>query len=143
MTHTTLPEEILKTDVLGRVRTPRARREALLEEFERSGVSAQKFAALVGVKYQTFASWVQQRRKARGQYQSVAKKVATPVRRAEMLSLVEAVVESATADRAVPRGEAVLRVELPGGARLEIGELRQVMLAAALLRALVREEQGC
>ena len=66
MTHTTLPDEILKTDLMGRVRTPKARREALLEEFERSGVSGTKFAALVGVNYQTFASWVQQRRKERG-----------------------------------------------------------------------------
>ena len=39
MTNTTVPDEVLKTDVLGRVHTPRARREALLEEFERSGVS--------------------------------------------------------------------------------------------------------
>ena len=28
----TLPDEVLKTDVLGRVHTPAARREALLEE---------------------------------------------------------------------------------------------------------------
>ena len=66
MTPTTLPDEILKTDAMGRVRTPKARREALLGEFERSGVSGQKFAALVGVNYQTFASWVQQWRRQRG-----------------------------------------------------------------------------
>ena len=66
MTNTTLPDEVLKTDVLGRVRTPAERREALLEEFARSGVSGRKFAALVGINYQTFASWVQQRRQARG-----------------------------------------------------------------------------
>jgi hypothetical protein len=58
MTNTTLPEELLKSDVLGRVRTPVDRREALLDEFERSGLTGQKFAALVGVKYQTFASWI-------------------------------------------------------------------------------------
>ena len=66
MTNTTLPDEVLKSDAMGRVRTPRVRREALLVEFEKSGVSARKFAALVGVNYQTFASWVQARRKARG-----------------------------------------------------------------------------
>ena len=64
MTNTTVTDEVLKTDVLGRVHTPKARREALLEEFERSGVSGQKFAALVGVNYQTFASWVQKPRAA-------------------------------------------------------------------------------
>ena len=56
MTNTTVPDEVLKTDVLKRVRTPLERREALLEEFERGGVSGKKFAALVGVNYQTFAS---------------------------------------------------------------------------------------
>ena len=54
MTNTTLPDEVLK-------------RDALVEEFEKSGVSAKKFAALFGVNYQTFASWVQAHRKARGQ----------------------------------------------------------------------------
>ena len=57
MTNTTLPDEVLKTDVLGRVRTPKARREALLEEFARRGVSGKNFAALVVVNYQIFASW--------------------------------------------------------------------------------------
>ena len=66
MTNTTPAEIVLKTDVLGRVKTPRARQEALLDEFERSSVSGLKFAALVGVNYQTFATWVQRRRRARG-----------------------------------------------------------------------------
>ena len=72
MTNTTLPDEVLKRDALGRVGTPRVRREALVEEFEKSGVSAKKFAALFGVNYQTFASWVQAHRKARGQRAPVA-----------------------------------------------------------------------
>jgi len=36
---------ILKTDVLGRVRMPKDRREAILDAFERSGMSGQAFAA--------------------------------------------------------------------------------------------------
>ncbi len=40
-------ETILKTDAKGRVQTPPERREKLLEEFERSGLSGSKFAALV------------------------------------------------------------------------------------------------
>jgi hypothetical protein len=56
---------LLKTDALGRVRTPAARRERLLDEFERSGMSGVKFAAFVGVKYQTFATWAQQRKRRR------------------------------------------------------------------------------
>jgi hypothetical protein len=53
----------LKTDDLGRVRTPQARRESLLDEYERSGLSGAKFAALTGIKYSTFATWAQRRRK--------------------------------------------------------------------------------
>ena len=62
----TIPESIiLKTDGLGRVRTPLAQREALLDSFERSGLSVMKFAALHGVKYRSFANWVQQRKRRR------------------------------------------------------------------------------
>ena len=57
---------ILKTDTKGRIRTPLARPEQLLDEFERSGLSAAKFAALTGLKYQTFAGWVQRRGEQRG-----------------------------------------------------------------------------
>ena len=37
---------VLKTDVRGRVRVPNNRREELLNEFEKSGLSGPKFAAL-------------------------------------------------------------------------------------------------
>jgi len=59
-------EVVLKTDNRGRVQTPAARREQLLDEFERSGLSGQEFAKLVGVKYSTFATWARRRRRARG-----------------------------------------------------------------------------
>lgn len=85
MTSMTLPDEVLKTDVLGRVRVKKARRNALLDEFERGGTSAQAFAKMVGVKYQTFASWVQKRRRARQQYPPVTK--ALPAAPASVLSL--------------------------------------------------------
>ena len=58
-------EELLKVDALGRVWASRQRREALLDEFERSGTSAAQFAALTGVKCPTFASWVQKRRRGK------------------------------------------------------------------------------
>ena len=47
---------ILKSDDVGRVQTPPERREQLLDEFERSGLSGAKFAPLVGVRYTTFAA---------------------------------------------------------------------------------------
>ena len=59
------PAPLLKMDVLGRVKTPPARREQLLDEFARRGTSGHKFAGLVGVKHPTFATWVQQRKRRR------------------------------------------------------------------------------
>lgn len=55
----------LQTDGLGRVRTPLAQREALLDALERSGLSGMKFAALHGLDYPIFANWVQQRKRGR------------------------------------------------------------------------------
>src|SRR6476469_3229415 len=68
MTFMTAEAEVLKVDTRGRVRVPVERREALLDEFERSGLSGVKFAKLVGVKYPTFALWVQKRRRARAAF---------------------------------------------------------------------------
>jgi DNA-binding transcriptional regulator YiaG len=65
MNTTPTDEAILKTDVLGRVRTPQEHREKVLDEFERSGLSGQRFAALAGIKYSTFATWAQKRRRQR------------------------------------------------------------------------------
>src|ERR1700743_2283173 len=66
MTSTTLASEVCKQDSRGRVRVSRERREELLAEFGRSGLSGAAFARLAGVKYATLANWVQQRRKRSG-----------------------------------------------------------------------------
>jgi len=131
MTNTTTADEVvIKTDVLGRVKTPAARRESLLDEFERSGLSGTKYAALVGIKYPTFANWVQQRRRCGDQ---VVPQRGLPASRNKVRWL-EAVVEPAQN----PGGQSqpVLVLSLPGGARVEIGDLQQIALAAALVRAL-------
>lgn len=52
-----------RPDRLGRARTPRGRREELLAEYERSGLSQAAFARRAGVRYPTFAHWVQKRRR--------------------------------------------------------------------------------
>ncbi len=83
---------VLKTDVLGRVKTPAQRREQLLDEFERSGLSGSKYAELVGIKYQTFATWLQRRKRARGAYPKVP---ATRMVKAESVRWLEAVVQEA------------------------------------------------
>ena len=127
-------EAILKTDVLGRVRTSRERREHLLDEFERSGLSGQKFAALVGIKYPTFATWTQKRRRQRGAYPVVPQR-GIPARTTDKIRWLEAVVEGAPGSVA-KASASFLVLHLPGGARVEIGDLKQVELAVALLRAL-------
>jgi hypothetical protein len=134
--HTTPPEAvILKQDVLGRVRRSACQRERLLDEFERSGLSGRKFAALAGVNYQTFATWAQRRRQQRGVYPvpKAPAKPTTPMR------WLEAVVTPAH-DAKVKTHPAGLVLRLPGGAHLELREASQIPLAAALVRAL---EQPC
>lgn len=39
--------------------------------FERSGLSGTKYAELIEVKYQTFATWLQKRKRERGAYMKV------------------------------------------------------------------------
>ncbi len=117
---------ILKTDTKGRVQTPPARRESLLDEFERSGLSGSKFAALVGIKYQTFAAWATRRRK------HAATKA--PGKSVDPVRWLEAVVQEAQGSVHHKTSGVILR--LPGGAQLELADAKQAPLAAALLRAL-------
>src|SRR5512147_740876 len=56
---------LIKTDVLGRMHRTPEQRERILDEYERSGLSGAKFAALCGVKYQTFAAWLARRKSQR------------------------------------------------------------------------------
>jgi hypothetical protein len=44
-------EQILSQDSQGRVLVTRERRESLLEEYDRSGMSGVRFAQYVGIKY--------------------------------------------------------------------------------------------
>jgi hypothetical protein len=123
---------ILKVDMAGRVWTPREQRDAVLDEFERSGLPATKFAAHIGVKYPTFASWVQKRRKRRGNGAAPSRKEPAA------LQWVEAKVDEAKAGAV-----RTLIVHLPGGARLEVGDAAQAVLAGQLLRALGGEGVAC
>jgi hypothetical protein len=126
---------LLKTDTLGRVKTPAARREQLLDEFEQSGASGKTFAELVGVKYQTFATWVQQRKRRR----AAASKGKAPKAPAAKVRWLEAVVGQ-TAD---PGAGSSLSVHLPGGVRLEISCAKQIPLAVALIRELEKPSPAC
>ena len=122
-------EVVVKTDRRGRVQTPVARREQLLDEFERSGLSGAKFAALTGIKYQTFAAWVQRRRRPGPSGKPVTKTAA-------QVRWLEAVV--ADAQSVAPVAGAALKVHLSSGAWIEVTQPQQVDLAAALVHALAK-----
>ncbi len=137
MTTTTGGTEILKTDVLERMKTPAARREQLLDEFERSGLSGQKFAEFAGLRYQTFATWVQKRRRQRGAYPARN----DPPKAARTLRWLEAVGDGAQTRS--DQGSPALPVLLAGGARLEISCAKQIPLAVALVRKLEKPSGAC
>jgi hypothetical protein len=128
-------DRVLKQDAAGRVWTPPERREAVLDEFEKSGLPAAQFAAHVGVKYPTFASWVQKRRQAR-EGGSTGDGQTPMVPRFE--TWVEATVKDVSDD-----AKGVLVVHLPGAAHAEISNAGQAKLAACLLRALSEGARTC
>lgn len=130
----TQTDRVLKVDAAGRVWTPREQREAVLDEFERSGLPATKFAAHVGVKYPTFASWVQARRRRRGDADMAT------AREPAALKWVEASVAGADTEAKATRA---LVVHLPGGGRIEVNDLAQAALAAQLLRVLCSGGATC
>jgi hypothetical protein len=142
-----IPEPIiLKTDGLGRVRTPLAQREALVDSFERSGLSGMKFAALHGVKYPSFANWVQQRKRRRlmtpaGREGHPGLPLDLPAGGAGApLQWWEAVVSEETSGGSGPEPMAgAMQLHLPGGVRMEITAAGQVAWAAQLLRSLTTE----
>jgi transposase len=121
-------DKILKRDRLGRVRVERPRREALLDEFERSGSSGVEFAKLVGVKYPTFANWIQSRREEREE----ANQSGTKAMQSGSGMWVEAVLEKNQTKRE-SKAESLV-VELSAlGARMNISTTAEAMLAARLL----------
>jgi transposase len=131
--------EIFKRDTMGRIRVPRARREMLLDELERSGGSAAQFANYVGIKYSTLASWIQKRRKRVG----FKKSLVEPREGGRESSKsngrwVEAIVEK---NPAAQTQESSLRLHFRAGAYCEISNGREAVLAAELLGRL--GAKGC
>jgi hypothetical protein len=122
MTSMSTTSLVLKQDGLGRVRTPAARREELLEEFARSGLSGARFATLAGVRYQTFMGWVHKQNRRPGRAVSAQR----PPRFVEVM--------------APPAPEPVppLTIELAAGITLQLHHASQVPLAGELLRNLAR-----
>lgn len=110
--------ELLKVGTKGRVQIPPERRKNLLEEFDRSGMTGAAFAKHYGIKYTTFAYWIQARRR----------KQERPVSSGENHFLL------VTAEGAKRSGG--VTVELPRGVKLTITTREEAHLAAALIEAL-------
>jgi len=122
MTDMITKDLVLKCDRRGRIQTPKDRRLAILDEYDRSGMTGRAFARHYGLKYQTFAAWLAKRRK-REQTSQV-----------ERVNLVEAVIEGSQ-ERPIA-STAGVRVELPGGASVEMANEVQAGLVACLIRNL-------
>lgn len=122
--------QILSRDARGRVLISRERRESLLEEYERSGMSGVKFAKYIGIKYSTFAYWLQSRRERQQKERALVKAGENAICGKSNGAWVEAVVENGS----VPpmQGEA-LRICFAGGAYCQISNSAEAALAAELL----------
>jgi transposase-like protein len=111
-------------DTKGRVRTSKEQRCNILAGFERSGVSAAEFAKQSGIKYSTFAGWLQRHRRSK------------PKGQPSIMRLLEAVVEQPRSGAASSVSSVMLH--FPGGMQIELSDEKQMPLAAALVRALAK-----
>src|SRR6516225_12250021 len=124
------PEQILSQDARGRVLVTPERRESLLAEYDRSGMSGVKFAQYVGTKSSTLAYWLQRRRQQRRKEKSLIKAGADTEPGRSNGGWIEAVVENAS----VPSVSAgALRIYFAGGAYCQISSATEMALVAELL----------
>ena len=111
---------LIRTDQIGRLRFTADQRRVLLDASEHSGQSASGFAAQHGIKYTTFANQVQKRRADQRNVRPFP-----DVAPAKPLVLAEVSCEETCPP---PEACASLKVCLPGGGRLAIGGLAQMLI---------------
>ena len=126
-------------DSRGQMRVSRKKREALLSEFDQSGMSGPKFAKRARIKFTKFANWLQKRRRQRNKVTPAAK--SSPGTRSKVRWL-EAVVDGSQQKEPQKLATPTLIVHGPGGVCFELGDDTQVKLAAVLLREL-NGRRGC
>jgi hypothetical protein len=105
-------------------------REALLEEYDRSGMRGVKFAQYLGIKYSTLAHWLQSRRRRRGREKLLLEARADAAVGKSTEGWIEAVVEG-SAPRVSAGGS--LRIYFAGGAYAQINSAGEAALAVELL----------
>jgi transposase-like protein len=118
---TVMPKVPVVADTKGRLRVSKAQRRDILAALDQSNESVPQFARRTGLKYSTLSRWVQHRRPK-------------PSARPPRLRLLEAVVASAP----IATTGTGLMLQLPGGAHVEVGDEKQAVLAAILVRALTQ-----
>jgi hypothetical protein len=124
-------EQILSQDAQGRVLVTRERRESLLEEYDRSGMSGVRFAQYVGIKYTTLAYWLKRRRRQRQREKLLMKAGADTEPGRSNGTWIEAVVDK---NGSAARGSAgALRIYFAAGAYCQISSAAEAALAAELL----------
>jgi hypothetical protein len=122
--------QILSQDAQGRVLVSRERRESLLKEYDRSGMSGVKFAQYVGIKYSTLAYWLQSRRRHREREKLLLKAGVDAEAGKSTGGWIEAVVENGSQPR---MSAGALRINFAGGAYCQISSAGEAALAAELL----------
>lgn len=117
---TDMNEVILKADRRGRLRYTPEQKQALVEAYGTSGLSAPRFAAMHGVNYQTLVSWLKKRRQPDPDHPALR-------------SLVPA-----EFDHGSPRPATThpMEILLPCGVRLAVHTPSQMNMATTLIREL-------
>jgi hypothetical protein len=100
---------------------PAEMRERLLEAFDKSSMSGTEFAAYYNLKYQTFATWRQKRDRERLKENGEPEKPT-------FVELTLPVIETSKVN-------GKLKIDLPGGASIQITTPEEAQLAAELLKA--------
>jgi len=123
-------------DGRGRKLSTLVEREALLDAFERSGMNGAKFARRNGLKYGTFAHWVQARRRGKATNDVAFREVQLAPQEALRPAAITKPTSS-TAHQPVASPENI-EVVLPSGLIIRIVDGLPVAKVTALVHALLR-----
>jgi hypothetical protein len=118
MTETQSSVEVLKVDTVGRVCTPKEKRDEILVAYRKSGMTGRQFAQFCGIKYATLMNWVGKANREASAGRAIG---------AEGIRWVEASVESS--------GEALV-IEIGGIVKMAVSNSRQAGLAAEVIGTL-------
>lgn len=123
--------QILSQDARGRVLATQERRDLVLEEYDRSGMSGVRFAQYVGIKYTTLAHWLRRRRRQRQREKLLTNGGGETEPGGSNGTWIEAVVDKKASAARAPAG--ALRIYFAAGAYCQVSSAAEVALAAELL----------